>query len=165
MATRCMLSAEYFCSGSIARDAFGHYGLASPIYTHFTSPIRRYADVLVHRQLAAAVSGTPLHAGLQTKSFVEKTLEIVNKRHRGAQQAARASIEFYVALAIQRREEIAVATKGEKVMAEAFVIRAFRNGLAVFVSQYVPSIDPSIDSELTKSGAQVWTRGTRHVQA
>lgn len=43
MATRCMLSAEYFCSGSVSRDTFGHYGLASPIYTHFTSPIRRYA--------------------------------------------------------------------------------------------------------------------------
>jgi exosome complex exonuclease DIS3/RRP44 len=43
LATRCMLSAEYFCSGSVSRDTFGHYGLASPIYTHFTSPIRRYA--------------------------------------------------------------------------------------------------------------------------
>ena len=31
MATRCMLSAEYFCSGSVARDTFGHYGLASTI--------------------------------------------------------------------------------------------------------------------------------------
>ncbi|KAI5477272.1 exosome complex exonuclease DIS3/RRP44 [Pseudohyphozyma bogoriensis] len=130
MATRCMLSAEYFCSGSIARDAFGHYGLASPIYTHFTSPIRRYADVLVHRQLAAAVSGNPLHAGLQTKAFVEKTLDLVNKRHRSAQQAARASIEFYVALALKNKEEKA------KVRSEAFVIRAFRNGLAVFVSEY-----------------------------
>lgn len=36
MATRCMLAAEYFCSGSVSKDAFGHYGLASPIYTHFT---------------------------------------------------------------------------------------------------------------------------------
>lgn len=137
MATRCMLSAEYFASGTLPTPAYSHYGLASPIYTHFTSPIRRYADVLVHRQLSAAVSGLPLHAGLQTKDFVEKLLENVNKRHRGAQGAARASIEFYVGLAMKGREERNLVEGGGKVRAEAFVIRAFRNGLAVFVSQYV----------------------------
>ena len=48
-ATRCMSQAKYFSSSQFAPSEFLHYGLAAPIYTHFTSPIRRYADVLVHR--------------------------------------------------------------------------------------------------------------------
>jgi len=129
MATRCMLSAEYFCSGSVARDTFGHYGLASPIYTHFTSPIRRYADVLAHRQLAASIGYSPLHATLHSKGHVEQTLVVVNRRHRMAQMAGRASVEFYVGLALKARGEKSI------VQEEAFVIRTFRNGLGVFVSK------------------------------
>lgn len=41
LATRCMLQAVYFSSGMVTKDDFYHYGLAVPIYTHFTSPIRR----------------------------------------------------------------------------------------------------------------------------
>lgn len=55
MATRCMLQAQYFAAGTLPYPAFWHYGLACPIYTHFTSPIRRYADVLVHRLLHASI--------------------------------------------------------------------------------------------------------------
>ena len=41
MTTRCMMQAVYFSSGMLDREEYQHYGLATPIYTHYTSPIRR----------------------------------------------------------------------------------------------------------------------------
>ena len=55
IATRCMMQAVYFATGTIEEPLFVHYGLAAPFYTHFTSPIRRYADIMVHRLLAASI--------------------------------------------------------------------------------------------------------------
>ncbi|KDO34313.1 hypothetical protein SPRG_19128 [Saprolegnia parasitica CBS 223.65] len=57
MATRAMSEAEYIVA-SEAVGGFAHYGLGLSHYTHFTSPIRRYADLVVHRQLLATLAPT-----------------------------------------------------------------------------------------------------------
>lgn len=50
--TKPMMSAEYICTGLVDMpEGTRHYALNFPYYTHYTSPIRRYADVMVHRQL------------------------------------------------------------------------------------------------------------------
>jgi len=49
--------AKYFCAGMLDIAKYSHYALNTPLYTHFTSPIRRYADILVHRQLEAVLQG------------------------------------------------------------------------------------------------------------
>jgi exosome complex exonuclease DIS3/RRP44 len=138
LATRCMTSAEYFCSGSHAEPEYRHYGLASEIYTHFTSPIRRYADLLVHRQLAYAIGYDGQNSGntdegLRNKNKLEKVCNNLNFRHRNAQMAGRASIEYYVGQALKARSEKA---PDSKIEVEGYVMRVFENGIVVFVPQF-----------------------------
>ncbi|KAL8666588.1 MAG: hypothetical protein Q9202_001386 [Teloschistes flavicans] len=126
MATRCMMSAEYFCSGTQSYPEFRHYGLASEIYTHFTSPIRRYADLVAHRQLAAAIGYEQLDISLHSKAKLEGVCKNINVRHRNAQMAGRASIEYYVGQAL----------KGRVIDEEGFVMKVFSNGFVVFVPRF-----------------------------
>jgi len=62
LATRSMQQARYFSSGTLTPADYLHYGLAAPIYTHFTSPIRRYAALpsTSATQHARAHHGAPL---------------------------------------------------------------------------------------------------------
>lgn len=53
--TKPMQMAKYFCTHDTDKKDWWHYGLAFPQYTHFTSPIRRYADVIVHRLLSYTI--------------------------------------------------------------------------------------------------------------
>jgi exosome complex exonuclease DIS3/RRP44 len=94
MVTRCMNTAKYFSSGALTPSQFHHYGLAAPIYTHFTSPIRRYADVVVHRLLAASINYAGLTGHLGAKE-VQRTSDVINRRHRMADYAGRDSVRFH----------------------------------------------------------------------
>jgi VacB/RNase II family 3'-5' exoribonuclease len=58
MCTKPMTIAEYFNTHDLEQENWRHYALAIPMYTHFTSPIRRYPDIIVHRLIDNALKNT-----------------------------------------------------------------------------------------------------------
>ncbi|KAG2208146.1 hypothetical protein INT47_010508 [Mucor saturninus] len=82
---KAMSQEKYFCTGVFDISRYHHYSLAVPLYTHFTCPTKRYADVLVHRQLEAALNGSSFF--FMEPEMVQKTAQHCNVKARAAENA------------------------------------------------------------------------------
>ena len=88
---RSLAQAEYSITN------VGHFGLAFPVYTHFTSPIRRYADLIVHRQIHALLEeGVPglVNWSSQRQENLREVGFKTSRRERVAMEAERAIVSI-----------------------------------------------------------------------
>jgi len=84
-------------------DNIGHFGLNLDRYAHFTSPIRRYADLIVHRALISALGLGDDGLSAEDKARIKDTAEHITQAERRAMAAERAAIDRYVAAFLEDR--------------------------------------------------------------
>ncbi len=84
-------------------DNFGHFGLALRNYAHFTSPIRRYADLIVHRSLITAHGWGDDGLSAQDVESLEETAKQISETERRSMVAERDTTDRYLASYLSER--------------------------------------------------------------
>ena len=144
----------------------GHFGLAKKMYTHFTSPIRRYPDLAVHRQLAAALSGRS--GSRYDKKSLASISESCSQTEQTAEEAERELLEIKKCRFLADQLE-----SGDLQVYKAVVVKVMNFGLFVDVPRlrvqglvHVSSISDrfvrfSQRSAALRDGREVYKAGRR----
>ncbi|XP_008578163.1 PREDICTED: DIS3-like exonuclease 1 [Galeopterus variegatus] len=135
MASQAMSNALYFSTGSCAEEEFHHYGLALDKYTHFTSPIRRYSDIVVHRLLMAAISKDKkmeIKENLFSNKDLEELCRHINNRNRAAQHSQKQSTELFQCMYFKDKDP----ETEERCISDGVIYSIRTNGVLVFIPRF-----------------------------
>lgn len=126
---KAMRRAKYYVAGTVREDERQHYALNLPLYTHFTNPSRRYADIIVHRQLDAMLNNTEL---LEDTESLCKSADTCNTRKDSAQNAQEQSVHIESCRVIdKKREEI-----GGDLISEGIVLCVYESAFDVLIPEF-----------------------------
>lgn len=125
---KCMTRARYFVAGKVESDNHGHYFLNLPLYTHFTSPLRRYADIVVQRQLKAVVRGEDYTADITDLVNIADSCTFKKDCAKNAQEQ---SIHLDVCQKIHKR----AAVTGQLVI-DSIIIQVYESAFDVLIPEY-----------------------------
>lgn len=128
---KAMHRAKYYIAGRTPTQLHPHYALNLPLYTHFTSPLRRYADLVVHRQLEAILSEGKISYNEDIDNLV-KTASSCNTKKDSAHNAQEQSIHIESCRIMDRKREEA----GGELISEGIVLCVHESAFDVLIPEY-----------------------------
>lgn len=128
---KAMQRAKYFVAGRTREEQYPHFALNLPLYTHFTSPFRRYADIVVHRQLETILSNGTVEFTEDIESLV-KTAEACNTKKDSAKSAQEQSVHIESCRIMDKKR---VELSGDFI-SEGIVICVYESAFDVLIPEY-----------------------------
>lgn len=128
---KAMQRAKYFVAGKARQEQYPHYALNLPLYTHFTNPSRRYADIIVHRQLEVALSNGAMEFTEDIESLA-KTAEACNTKKDSAQSAQEQSVHIESCRIMDKKR----VELGSEFISEGIVICIYESAFDVLIPEY-----------------------------
>lgn len=123
--------AKYYIAEQVPEEARQHFVLNLPIYTHFTNPTRRYADIVVHRQLESVLSGGTVEFNEDLESLA-KTAEQCNNKKDSAQNAQEQSVHIEACRMMDNKSR----EQGSDLIADGIVICVYESAFDVLIPEY-----------------------------
>ena len=131
LVVKAMQRAKYVIPAKATDSYWQHYALNLPLYTHFTNPSRRYADVVVHRQLEAALSMGAVEFNEDVEALA-KTAETCNTKKDSAHAAQEQSVHIESCRMMARKSE----EQGGDLISVGIVVCVYESAFDVLIPEY-----------------------------
>ena len=128
---KTMQRAKYYVPKFASAEQRQHFALNLPLYTHFTSPMRRYADIVVHRQLEAILSDDETGFNEDAEALA-KTAEQCNTKKDSAQAAQEQSVHIESCRLMDKKRQ----KQGSALISEGIVICVYESAFDVLLPEY-----------------------------